>query len=166
MQDKTSNSEPSTTKRKGSPETKSAGDARIFLTALLQLRAQSHPQHGVLWEKGHGKGLCGTALGAVPCRAQPVLSWALVEFLLGTEGQALLQPLSGPAMHRAVPAEKLQQKAVLHTCQMFDLDWRGKAVFSLSFLSPLNWDFYSLLGEMKNLFLFSIQKGFLGRSGF
>lgn len=49
---------------------------------------------------------------------------------------------------------------------MFDLDGRGKAIFSLSFLSPLNWDFYSLLGEMKKGFSFSIQKGFLRkRSG-
>lgn len=57
MQDKTGDWEPSTTKRKGSPETKRNGDAQIFLTALLRnlapcngVRWLEHPTGG-LWER-------------------------------------------------------------------------------------------------------------------
>lgn len=35
---------------------------------------------------------------------------------------------------------------------MFDLDGRGKAIFSLSFLSPLNWDFHRLRLDPERLY--------------
>lgn len=139
MQDKTSNSEPSTTKRKGSPETKSTGDARIFLKLSFSSLPSPIPSMGAVGE--------GAREGAL-WHSSGVLSCGLVWFLLGTEGQALLQPPSGPARHRAVPAEKLQQKAVLNTWSDVWLALEGKGNFlpvlpftlELGLLQPVRWN--------------------------
>lgn len=146
-------------KRKGSPETKRTGGACIFLPALLQLLARfcgwgiPSTAWGCSERRGTGRSSVTQLWGAgglCQRRVQPM------EFLWSCggsrEGQNCCRHSRGRAVPRAVPAQELQRKAVLNTFPVFDLDWRGKAIFSLSFLSPLNWDFYSLLGEIKNLF--------------
>lgn len=52
----------------------------------------------------------------------------------------------------AAPRYKLQLKTVFSAFEMFDLDGRGKAIFSLSFLSPLNWDFHRLRLDPERLY--------------
>lgn len=91
MQDKTSNSEPSTTKWKGSPETKRTGDPQIFLAALLQLLAWSRGWSvlSLAWECCGRRGTGRSSGGFVPAQGSApelLLSWGG-----SREGQALLQ---------------------------------------------------------------------------
>lgn len=50
--------------------------------------------------------------------------------------------------------------------EVFGLEWEGKPIFPLPFLSPLNCDFYTLSGGVKKAFpCSSIQKGFVREGG-
>lgn len=189
MHDKTGDWEPSTMEQNGSPGTIRNGDTQTFLTSLLQILAWFSEvcwlEHGQVQEwSAVGEGATGRSIwSSHEAGEHSSGDFRMVGGAGVISGARLVYASWGfhlvsycPAVEWAEPRAKLFKmlhgnknkcgsatvQAVIKSCfERISSAWlgRGKAIFFLSFLSPLNWDFCSLLGQM-NYFLFSLQKGF------